>query len=714
MSPSRRTFSVLLVLVVLPLSIGAGGGWTRFDGGPLARGSLDGRQHIFAIAVESPGGRWILVQGNPVVVADMENLGVRQAPRGTARREHRGWVVSMSELAPLPGARMTIRSVDNGHTQFHIWWPGHDMRFEAAVAAPHPATAPSPAPTAAPQVMHVQPRPSPPQPTSMKPIGLGLRWGVPPSAGVLQAPTVTRVAVPRNLPLHFQPLGVAYRIELAGPEPRVPVEVEIPLPARAFDGEHRIAVIRTDNGHHSILMPLRTDRARRTVTVATTHFSTWTGVVWNPGYPAAEVTGTITLRPGCEEVPRRIFFDVTRTGGGQYANFPVVAEGLGSYRVYPPIPQSLFGSYSFHGLTGVSDNFIFSHISPEPVQDITELRHYVQDLELVPVSGRLEGRVVDRDGKPVVGARVTMLQGEDVHPAATTGAGGHFTIGMIGLQPPSIDPATIYPVRYEIRKGDGPCDSTEGTVELRAGVTTHRTLTFEPRGELRGVVRDRDDRPVAGARIELVDRQGGTHTTTTSGNGDYLVEEIPTGAAFVTATCPKDEDHRSRDHTVRCKRDDGYQRLDFTLDCRRPGRYQVKLRIGRGDPAVVEARIEGSLLVTISKDGAVSGSGTGTLTVSAAGGACHGAQPVVIRATGRRRTNEVVLDLEFDDGGAALPWRCNGVPTPVPRSLASLEDEGRGLELRIESRDPLRATLDRTVGPGGPARFYSRVTLVER
>ncbi len=712
---AQRTFGVVLLLALLPLCAVAGDGWTRFDARPLIRGSLNGRKHIFSVGVESPAGRWILVDGNPVVVADMEKLRVRRAPRGTVRRERPGWAVQMTGLAPLPGAHMTVVSLKDGRTDFHIWWPGHEIRFEAAVPIPQAAPTPPPAPTAAPpQVEPVHSRPLPPGPASMKPIGLGLRWKVPRQAGTLETPTVTRVAVPPGLPLRFQPLGKAYRIELGGPQPRVPVEVELPLPARAFVGGKRIAVIRTENGRHSILAPVRTDRARRTVTVATTRFSTWTGVVWNPGYPAAEVTGRISVRPGCEEEPRKIFFDVTRTGGGEYANFPVVADGLGSYRVYPPIPESLFGSYSFHGLTGVSDNFIFGHISPEPVQNITERRHYVQDLRLVPVSGRLRGRVVDRDGRPVVGARVTMLQGEDVHPAATTGAGGRFTIGMIGLYPPSDDPSTTYPVRYEITKGEEPCDTTEGTVELRAGVTTRKTLTFEPRGELRGVVRDRDDRPVAGARIELVDRQGGTHTATTSGSGDYLIEEIPTGAAFVTATCPKNEDHRSRDHTVRCKRNDEYQRLDFTLDCRRPGRYRVTLRIGRGDPAVVEARIDGSLLVTISKDGTVSGSGTGTLTLSAAGGACHGSRPVVIRAVGRRRTEEVLLDLEFDDGGAPLSWRCSGVPTPIPEALVSLEDEGRGLRLRIESQEPLRAKLDRTVGPGGPARFFSRVTLVEQ
>jgi len=307
-----------------------------------------------------------------------------------------------------------------------------------------------------------------------------------------------------------------------------------------------------------------------------------------------------------------------------------------------------------------------------------------------------------------------MLQGESVHPSASTRADGSFTIEMIGLQPPSNDPSRTYPVHYQIKKGEDACDTTEGTVELRAGVTTHKTLTFEPRGELRGVVRDRDDQPVAGAQIELIDKQGGTHTTSTSGSGDYLIEEIPTGAAFVTATCPKNEDQQSGDHTVRCKKNDEYQRLDFTLSCRRPGRYRVTLRIGRGDPTVVESKIEGSLLVSVSKDGRVSGSGTGTLTLSAASGACHGSQPVVIRASGRRYTEEVLLDLDFDDGGAPLSWRCSGMPTPIPEALVSLEDEGRGLKLRIESKAPLRATLNRTIGPGGPARFFSKVTLVEQ
>ncbi|GEM_PF-5773856 len=269
MSPARRISSTLLLFILAPLSAVAGDGWTRFDGGPLARGTLDGRKHIFSVGLERPAGRWILVYGKPVVVADMEQLRVRHAPRGTVRREQHGWAVRMAELAPLPGSHMTVQSLGNGHTDFHIWWSGHDIRFEAAVAVPQPAPEPAPEPTAAPsQLVSVQPRPSPPQPASMEPIGLGLRWRAPPRAGVLHAPAVRRVAVPHGLPLHFQPLGVAYRIELEGPQPRVPVEVEIPLPPRAFAGGKRIAVIRTDSGHHSVLAPLRIDRARRTVTVA--------------------------------------------------------------------------------------------------------------------------------------------------------------------------------------------------------------------------------------------------------------------------------------------------------------------------------------------------------------------------------------------------------------------------------------------------------------
>jgi len=715
MSGTRRIGGILLLLASVPAAAAAGGGRTRFEAAPLVRGTLNGREHIYSIGVERPEGRWILMAGNPVVVVDLERLVAWQAPRNAVRREDRGWSVRTAGLVPLPDGHVTATPAGAGRTGLRVRWARHDVRLEVPVPLPEPAGDPSPTPAATPP--HARPLPARPahrSPGDMKAIGLGLRWNVPPRAGVLGKPVVTRVPVPSGLPRSFRPLGVAYRIDLAGPAPRVPVEVEIPLPARAFTGGRRLAVIRTEAGRHSILAPLRTDRDRRTVTVATTRFSTWTGVVWDPGYAAAEVTGTITVRPGCEEAPRRVFFDVTRTGGGEYANFPVVADGPGGYRVYPPIPERLFGTYAFHGLTAVSDNFIFGHLSPEPVREIAAQGHYVQDLELVPISGRLVGRVVDRDGRPVAGARVTMLQGEDVHPSATTGPGGRFTIGMIGLYPPSSDPSATYPVRYEIRNGDDPCDTTEGTVELRAGVTTRTTLTFEPRGELRGVVRDRDDRPVAGARIELVDHRGDTHTATASGDGGYLIEEIPTGAAFVTATCPKDEDRQSRDHTVRCKGDDAYQRMDFTLDCHRPGRYRVAVRIGRGDVAVAEARIDGSLLVTISKDGTVSGNGEGTLKLTAGNGACHGSRPVVIRASGRRHAETITLDLAFDDGGAPLSWRCGGVPTPVPGALVSLEDEGRNLELRIESRDPLRAALDRTTGPGGPARFFSHVTLEER
>ncbi len=712
MSRARKICSVLFLLISLPICAVAGEGWTRFDGGPLIRGQMNGKNHIYSIGVETAGARRVLVIGYPVLVLDTETNQVFKAPPSAVHQGKHHWMVAVNTLPQLTGARMDVHTGKDGQTYFHVQWPGHTIRFATDRVTLHPTpveTAHNPTPV--PHISEPHIASQAPAGSVMKPLGHGLRWGVPLEAGPLPAPRVMEVETPGNLPLRFQPIGKSYQITLRGPAPRVPVELELPLPPRAFKGH--IAVIRTENGRHSVLSPIRIDAKRRTVTVATSRFGTWTGALWNLGYPAAEVTGNISLRPGCEEEPDNVYFEVTRTSGGRYANFDVTTDGLGGYRVYPPIPENLFGTYSFNKLIGFSDHFIFGHLSPDPSQNITEKKHYVQDLYLVPISGRLKGRVVDRDGKPVGGARVTMLQGDSVHPAATTDAAGRFTIELIGLQPPSNDPSKMYPVRYQIKKGEDACDTTEGTVDLKAGVTTHKTLTFEPRGELRGVVRDRDDEPVAGAQIELVDKQGGTHITTTSGSGDYLLEEIPTGAAFVTATCPKNEDQQFGNHTVRCKKNDEYQRLDFTLNCRRPGRYRVTLCIGRGDPTVAESRIEGSLLVSISKDGRVSGSGTGTLTLSAASGACHGSQPVVIRASGQRHTEEILLDLDFDDGGAPLSWRCGGVPTPIPEALVSLEDEGRGLKLRIESKKPLHATLNRNFG-SGPARFFSKVTLAEQ
>ena len=78
---------------------------------------------------------------------------------------------------------------------------------------------------------------------------------------------------------------------------------------------------------------------------------------------------------------------------------------------------------------------------------------------------------------------------------------------------------------------------------------------------------------------------------------------------------------------------------------------------------------------------------------------------------GSRKTTH--LDLEFDDGGAALSWKCVGVTTPVPEALVSLKDEGQGLKLSVENKEPLRAHLDRDHG-SGPMLFFTHVTLKQR
>lgn len=712
-----RLFRIMafgLMLGVVSLYSAAGEESIRFDSGPLIKGLRDGKNHIYSIGVENPGGRRILVKDHPLLVLDITENKVFRTSIASLKKKEKFWILSMDKLADFSRAQLEVNTEKDKLTHFHISWPGHSIKFAIKMDSQKtpPQRHPKPVRKTPTRIKQTTP-PHVAGTSNMKPIGCGLHWSVPDQAGKLHQPKVKEVPTPRNLPSEFHPVGKSYRIDLRGPALSVPVELVFPLPASAFKNNKHIAVIRSDRGRHSIMAPLRIDPRHQTVTVATTHFSTWTEVVWNPGYIAAEVTGNISLRAGCEEVPHRIYFEVTRTSEGEYGNFPVAADHPGAYRVYPPIPETLFGTYSFHGLTGFSDNFIFGHINPEPSQDIITTGHYVQDLELVPISGRLIGRIVDQEGKGVEGARITLLQGESVHPSATSGAGGHFKIGLIGLYPPSADPAHLYPVAYLITKGEDACDSTEGTVKLKAGVTTNKTLTFEPRGELRGVVRDREDEPVAGARIELVDHLGKTHNASTSGSGDYLIEEIPTGLTFVTATCPKGEDEKYEDYRIRCKENDQYQRLDFTLDCSNPGTYRLSVHIGRGSPMIVEARIDGSLKVSISKDGRISGSGKGTFQLTAAGGACKGTQPIVIQAKGQRNKKNIQIDLEFDDGGAALSWKCSGFSTSVPESVDSLEDEGRRLKLQIDSKSPLRASLNRTIGPAGPAQFFTKITLKE-
>ncbi len=512
----RRTTKIRVVCAAALLGLSSLGafaeeGWTRFDNVPLVKGSLDGRTHIFSVAKEHEDGCRVLINGASILVVDPSELKVFGVPRKAVRKEQKGWSVGTAQLTPRPGAHMTMTALADDQVAYHIWWPGHEMRLELAAppprlgsepaaAAPPPRPGLEPAAGDQPLVEPPHPAAAPSSPSSMEPLALGLRWKTAAPVGEVAShvvrkvspPVVTRVPVPAKLLLRFQPLGKAYRVELQPESADIPIVVEIPVPPRAFAGSKRIALLRSEKGGFSVVTALGSDRTRHVVTVGMDRSSTWIPTLWQPGYPGADLWGTIKVRPDCEETPRELSFDVTRSDDGQYVNFPVVMTGPGSYRLETPIPQSEFGSYVFHSLKGVSAHFLFGQLTPDPVQEIVERKSYVQDMVLVPVSGRLEGLVVSPAGEPLAGARISLLQAGDTL-SVTTDSGGRFILDRIVVEPASDDPARIYTVRYRIERQGMGCRRVEGALALRAGVTTHETLVFDCMNSVRakGLAMDR-------------------------------------------------------------------------------------------------------------------------------------------------------------------------------------------------------------------------------
>ncbi len=233
-------------------------------------------------------------------------------------------------------------------------------------------------------------------------------------------------------------------------------------------------------------------------------------------------------------------------------------------------------------------------------------------------------------------------------------------------------------------------------------------LSEPSRARVEGLASDGGGRPVAGVKIEAAARNGSSRSAVTDDAGRYTIDDLPFTASgrdglgeagFRVEPAPG----------WQCEPGTGSLALQAGLTTRQDvtcsqltvaGRHRVIVRIRRGDLATVEAALTGEIDLQSSTGGSLSGSGRGRFALTAAGGACHGAVPVTMNATGRLDGGVVRLDVTYGSGGV-LAWKCSGAELPVPVGIAALEDEGRGLELRVTSRQPLRALLDRSTG--GPA-----------
>lgn len=151
----------------------------------------------------------------------------------------------------------------------------------------------------------------------------------------------------------------------------------------------------------------------------------------------------------------------------------------------------------------------------------------------------ITGAVVDKDGKPVDNATVTIYndKGESVG-TATTGLGGGYTV-------PNNLPAGNYYISADNSDNSGKNGLT-GPVKVNAdGTVEGKTLVAVSDGEsklLEGTVTKSDStsenpRPAAGATVVVKDSSGNVIATTkTNSNGQYFVGSVPANATVSIVT----------------------------------------------------------------------------------------------------------------------------------------------------------------------------------
>jgi hypothetical protein len=140
-------------------------------------------------------------------------------------------------------------------------------------------------------------------------------------------------------------------------------------------------------------------------------------------------------------------------------------------------------------------------------------------------AGRLEGRITDRQGRPISGADVT-LTAVDGAVVATTTTGPDGTYRLSGLDQPEYTlTATAPHARPESRT-------------VSPGEAGHADLMLTVGGTLAGNVRAAGSgRPVPEASVLAVDHSGAVAGATTTGpDGRYELRDLPPGTYTVAAS----------------------------------------------------------------------------------------------------------------------------------------------------------------------------------
>ena len=468
------------------------------------------------------------------------------------------FILETQGLARIKEGRVGAHRVGE-NWRLTVSWPGNNLvtafpitpppvMEEAAAApetgpAPMPETGPGPIPEAegGPELEYL-------------PLAHGLQWSKGHNPPTIKPPLVKKVPVPPIRTSGIKTFGVAYDIQMETDAAEYPMHISIPLPQEAQANPKNILFLKiSGEDRETVLFPSSIDEGNGRATLLVRSFSRIVPGAWDIEYTSVNIAGTMTMKEEAEENPETIYFDMecSETSSGEYANFVLEAEGLGPWKFFMPLPSTHYGTYLFRRIVGFTSNFIFAGdpTVSSPLNIDGGSSSYNVSLNVIPVTTRMEGRVVDGDGNPLEGVRINLEGPYNVTYRTRSRDGGRYLIDYIGMTDSRKAMTESRPCVL-VNPEDQECGPITLNLSLTAGKTFRDDLVYHPQGEIRGYIRDKFGNELEEATIEIKPSRGETITREVS--SPYHIEHVPIGEATVTVTCPSEVHQQTRTVDIAC------------------------------------------------------------------------------------------------------------------------------------------------------------------
>jgi len=389
----------------------------------------------------------------------------------------------------------------------------------------------------------------------LRPLAHGLQWSSGLNPADIKPPRVEKIGVPTIRTEGVKTFGIAYDIKMDVDTTEYPLHLSIPLPKEALADPGNILFLKVSgDGDETLLFPSAVDEENARATLILRSFSKIIPCSWEITYHRAVIEGTMTMKEDAEELPESIYFDMScpQTHSGVKANFVQVVDGLGPFKFFMPLPSTHFGTYVFQRIIGYSSTFIFSGdpivSSPLHIDGSSPVYHVT--LNVIPVTTKMEGLVVDLDGNPQEDVRIHLSGPYKVTYKTRSRDGGRYLIEIVGMTDPRVSMTEDMPCTL-IDPEDMTCEPAKLTVTLTAGRTFRENLVYDPKGEIRGYIRDKFKNSLERATIEVTTSRG--ETIIREVGSPFHIEDLPVGETTVTVTCEKGVHQETKTIDVSCK-----------------------------------------------------------------------------------------------------------------------------------------------------------------